>query len=119
MKYAADPLFKAECLGYRAACSSIKWLEMANQDAKQKEIRSLNKEQEIGTVTHDCLHCRGTRDKGGAGGRTQKKEMGVRLQAVLRDVTPSPKDISAPCSEFKADFIQVACLFFHQAVRDG
>ena len=73
MKYAADPLFKAECLGYRAACSSIKWLEMTNQDAKQKEIRSLNKEQEIGTVTHDCLHCRGTRDKGGAGGRTQKK----------------------------------------------
>ena len=65
MKYAADPLFKAECLGYRAACSSIKWLEMTNQDAKQKEIRSLNKEQEIGTVTHGCLHCRGihgTRD---------------------------------------------------------
>ena len=48
-----------------------------------------------------------------------KKEMGVRLQAVLPDVTPSPKGISAPCSEFKADFIQVACLFFHQAVRDG
>ena len=119
MKYAADPLFKAECLGYRAACSSIKWLEMTNQDAKQKEIRSLNKEQEIGTVTHDCLHCRGIHGaRDGAGGRTQK-EMGVRLQAVLRDVTPSPKGISAPCSEFKADFIQVACLFFRQAVRDG
>lgn len=41
-----------------------------------------------------------------------KKEMGIRLQAVLRDVTPSPKGISAPRSEFKADFIQVACLFF-------
>ena len=47
-----------------------------------------------------------------------KKEMGVRLQAVLRDVTPSPKGISAPCGEFKADCIQVACLFFHQTVRD-
>ena len=119
MKYAADPLFKAERLGYRAACSSIKRLEMTNQDVKQKEIRSLNKEQEIGTVTHACLHCRGihgTRD--GAGGRTQKRD-GVRLQAVLRDVTPSPKGISAPCSEFKADYIQVACLFFHQTVRDG
>ena len=119
MKYAADPLFKAECLGYRAARSSIKWLEMTNQDAKQKEIRSLNKKQENGTVTHDCLHCRGIHGaRDGAGGRTQK-EMGVRLQAVLRDVTPSPKGISAPCSEFKADFIQVACLFFRQAVRDG
>ena len=103
----------------QAACSSIKWLELTSQDAKQKEIRSLNKEQEIGNGTHDRLYCRGTRDKGGAGGRTQKKEIGVRLQAVLRDVTPSPKGISAPCSEFKADFIQVACLFFHQAVRDG
>lgn len=49
----------------------------------------------------------------------KKKEIGVRLQAVLRDVTPSPKGISAPCSEFKADFIQVACLFFCQTVRDG
>ena len=48
-----------------------------------------------------------------------KKEMGVRLQAVLPDVTPSPRGISAPCSEFKADFIQVACLFFCQTVRDG
>ena len=48
-----------------------------------------------------------------------KKEMGIWLQAVLRDVTPSPKGISAPCSEFKADYIQVACLFFHQTVRDG
>ena len=48
-----------------------------------------------------------------------KKEMGVRLQAVLWDVTPSPKGISAPCSEFKADCIQVACLFFCQTVRDG
>ena len=47
---------------------------MTNQDAKQKEIRSLNKEQEIGTVTHDRLHCRDTRDKGGAGGRTQKRD---------------------------------------------
>ena len=74
MKYAADPLFKAECLGYRAACSSIKRLEMTNQDAKQKEIRSLNKEQEIGNGIHDRLHCRDTRDKGGAGGRTQKRD---------------------------------------------
>ena len=38
---------------------------MTNQDAKQKEIRSLNKEQEIGNGIHDRLHCRGTRDKGG------------------------------------------------------
>ena len=57
----------------QAACSSIKWLELTSQDAKQKEIRSLNKEQEIGNGTHDRLYCRGTRDKGGAGGRTQKK----------------------------------------------
>ena len=75
MKYAADPLFKAECLGYRAACSSIKQLEMANRHVKQKEIRSLSKEQEIGTVTHDCLHCRGIRGtRDGAGGRTQKRD---------------------------------------------
>ena len=74
MKYAADTLFKAECLGYRAARSSIKWLDMTNQDAKQKEIRSLNKEQEIGTVTHGCLYCRGTRDKGRACSRTQKRD---------------------------------------------
>ena len=73
MKYAADPLFKAECLGYRAACSSIKWLEMTNQDAKQKEIRSLNKEQEIGNGIHDRLHCRGTRDKGGQVAVLKKK----------------------------------------------
>ena len=84
MKYAADPLFKAEYLGYRAACSSIKRLETANQNAKQKEIRSLNKEQEIGNGTHDRLYCRGTRDKGAV----PQKEMGVRLQAVLPDVTP-------------------------------
>ena len=118
MKYAADPLFKAECLGYRAACSSIKWLEMTNQDTKQKEIRSLNKEQEIGTVTHDRLYCRGIHGQGTGPVAVLKKEMGVRLQAVLRDVTPSPKGISAPRS-VKADCIQVACLFFHQVVRDG
>ena len=74
MKYAADPLFKAEYLGYRAACSSIKRLETANQNAKQKEIRSLNKEQEIGNGTHDRLYCQGTREKGGAGSRTQKRD---------------------------------------------
>ena len=72
MKYAADPLFKAEFLDYRAACSSIKRLEAANQ--KQKEIRSLNKEQEIGNGTHDRLYCQGTRDKGGAGSHTQKRD---------------------------------------------
>ena len=74
MKYAADPLFKAECLGYRAACSSIKQLEMTNQYVKLKEIRSLNKEQEIGNGTHDRLYCQGTRDKGGACSRTKKRD---------------------------------------------
>ena len=36
------------------AFSSTKVLELANCNAKQKGIRSLNKEQEIGTATHTC-----------------------------------------------------------------